>query len=51
MAAMLSGVIMITAFGVVAAAGLVLAVALCRIGGRRAAGSDADPGQADAEGG
>jgi uncharacterized membrane protein SpoIIM required for sporulation len=51
MAAMLSGVIMIAAFSVVAAAGLLLAVTLYRIGGRRAAGSDAESGQADAEGG
>jgi len=48
---MLSGVIMIVAFGLVAVAGLILLVALYRISGRAAVGSDADPGQADSEGG
>jgi hypothetical protein len=48
---MLSGVIMIVAFGLVAAAGLILVVALHRISSRAAAGSDADRGQADPEGG
>jgi hypothetical protein len=51
MLAMLSGVIMIAAFGLVAVAGLVLAVAVFRIGGRPAAGSDGDPGRVDPEGG
>lgn len=48
---MLSGVILVAGFGVVAAAGLVLTVALYRISGRRAAGSDADHGGVDPEGG
>jgi hypothetical protein len=49
---MLNGVILVAAFGVVAAAGLVLTVALYRIsGGRRAAGSGADHGDVDPEGG
>jgi hypothetical protein len=48
---MLSGVIMIAAFGLVAAAGLVLIVSLCWISGRGSAGSGGDPGQADPEGG
>jgi hypothetical protein len=51
MTAMLSGVIMIAAFGVVAAAGLILVVALCRISGRAGAGSDGDVGRIDREGG
>jgi hypothetical protein len=51
MTAMLSGVILVAAFGVVAAAGLVLTVALYRISGRRAAGSGADHGDVDPEGG
>ena len=48
---MLSGVIMIVAFGLVATAGLVLVVSLGRISGRGSAGSGGDPGQADPEGG
>ena len=48
---MVSGVILVAAFGVVAAAGLVLIVALYRISGRRAAGSGADDGDVDPEGG
>jgi hypothetical protein len=51
MTAMLSGVMMIAAFGIVGAAGLVLVVALCRISGRAGAGSDGDPGRRDREGG
>jgi len=51
MTAMLSGVTMIAAFAVVAAAGLTLVVALCRISGRAGAGSDGDHGQRDGEGG
>jgi len=39
---MLSGVIMIAAFALVAAAGLILAVALFRISGRSRAGADTD---------
>ena len=44
---MLSGVILVAAFGVVAAAGLVLTMALYRVSGRRAA----DHGDVDPEGG
>jgi hypothetical protein len=50
MTAMLSGVIMIAAFGLVAVAGLVLTVALCRVSGRPATGSD-EHGQAYFDGG
>lgn len=48
---MLSGAIVIAAFGLVAAAGLILVASLYRISGRAAAGSDGDAGQADPEGG
>jgi hypothetical protein len=51
MTAMLSGVILVVAFGLVAAAGLVLAVALFRISGRPAAGADSDLGQNGPDGG
>jgi hypothetical protein len=51
MTAMLSGVIMIAAFGIVAAAGLVLMVALYRISGRAGAGSERDPSPTDVEDG
>jgi hypothetical protein len=51
MAAMLSGVIMIAAFGLVAAAGLILCVALYRVSHRPGAGSGGDHDQADLEGG
>jgi len=47
---MLSGVILVAAFGLVAAAGLVLAVALFRISRRPAAGADSDLSQ-NGEGG
>jgi hypothetical protein len=51
MTAMLSGVIVMAAFGLVAAASLILLVSLYRISGRRGAGSDGDTGQVDPEGG
>jgi len=40
MTAMVSGVILVTAFGLVGVAGVVLAVALYRVSGRRAASRD-----------
>jgi predicted exporter len=51
MTSSLSGVVMLAAFGLVAAAGMILSVALCRISGRRGAGSDGDRDRADPEGG
>jgi hypothetical protein len=51
MTAMLSGVVVIAALGLVAAAGLILVGSLYRISGRAAAGSDGDTGRADPEGG
>jgi hypothetical protein len=46
---MLSGVIIVVAFGVVAALGLVLAVALFRITGRTATVGDSDLGRVGQE--
>jgi hypothetical protein len=51
MTAMLSGVLVIAAFGLVAAAGLILVGSLYRVSGRAAAEADGDPGQPDPEGG
>jgi hypothetical protein len=51
MKAMLSGVIVVAAFALVAAAGLILLVSLYRISGHRGAGLDGDTGQVDSEGG
>jgi hypothetical protein len=51
MTATLSGVIVISAFGLVAAAGLILVVSLYRISGRSGGGSDGDTGQVDPGGG
>ncbi len=48
---MLSGIILVAGFGLVAAAGLVLVVALYRISGRPAAVADSNPGEAGPEGG
>jgi hypothetical protein len=45
MTAMLSGLILVAAFGVLAVAGLLLVVALYRISGRPAAGAASDVGQ------
>jgi hypothetical protein len=45
MAAMLSGLVLVAAFGVLAVAGLLLVVALYRISGRPAAGAASDAGQ------
>jgi hypothetical protein len=51
MTGMLSGIILVAAFGLVAAAGLVLAIALYRISGRPAAGADSHLGETGREGG
>ena len=42
---MLSGLVLVAAFGVLAVAGLLLVVALYRISGRPAAGAASDVGQ------
>lgn len=47
---MLSGVIIVVAFGLVAVLGLVLAVALFRITGRTATADDVDLGRTGPEG-
>jgi hypothetical protein len=47
---MLSGVIIVVAFGVVAALGLMLAVALFRLSGRTATAGDSDLGRTGPEG-
>ena len=48
---MLSGVILIAAFGLVAVAGLGLTVALCRVSGRPKAGSGDEHARTNSEGG
>jgi hypothetical protein len=48
---MLSGIVLVAAFGLVAAAALVLAIALYRISGRPATVADGSPGEAGPEGG
>jgi hypothetical protein len=50
MTAMLSGVIVVAAFGLLAALGLVLAVALYRISGGPASAGDSDLGRSGPEG-
>jgi hypothetical protein len=47
---MLSGVIIVVAFGLLAALGLMLAVALYRISGRQVTAGDNDPGRTGPEG-
>jgi hypothetical protein len=51
MTAMLSGIILVAAFGIVAGAGLVLAVALYRVSGRPAVAAESNPGETGPEGG
>lgn len=48
---MLSGVILVVAFGLVAVAGLVLTVALYLVSGRPAVGSASEHSQTNTEGG
>ena len=48
---MLSGIIVIAAFGLIAGAGLVLVVSLCRISGRGDAVSGGSGGKTDLGGG
>jgi hypothetical protein len=51
MTALISGVILVAAFGLVAVLGLVLLVALYRISGRPAAGADGGRGRTSQKGG